>query len=191
MRSVRNSTFCLAITLLMLPAMGFSDCRAKRGFPRFEQFPAGELYRGKVHALVLDTRLARKFRTTIRWSMEDGVNFDGHFVVATWGCGTGCMQFAVVDAITGNVFAPPFPAVYFHYPLAVTEKWPDFDPEGKWWCRDYADRPTFEPNSALLVVEGCIGDKQCGRTFFEMTAGGLKQVYFDPDLSPDGTVAPP
>src|SRR5262249_41498352 len=63
--SVRSSKFFLAIALLMLPAVGFGDCRAKGVFPRFEQFPAGDLYRGKVHALALDTRLARKFRTTI------------------------------------------------------------------------------------------------------------------------------
>jgi hypothetical protein len=125
--------------------------------------------------------------------MEEGVNFDGHFVVATWGCGTGCGQFAIVDAITGKVFAPPFPDVNFHHPMAVSKKWPDFDPEGKWWCNDNPDRVTFKRNSALLVVEGCIGDKhwQCGRTFFEMISGGLKRVYFDPDRSPDGTVAPP
>jgi hypothetical protein len=183
-------TLCVIIALL-LPGVAFSDCGAKRGFPKPEQYPAGELYRGKVHALVLDTSLARRFHTTISWSMEDGVNFDGHFVVAKWGCGTGCLQFAVVDAINGKVYAPPFSNVEFHHPFVVSGKWPDFDPEGKWWCKAYAENPTFNANSTLMVVEGCIGQGQCGRTFFEMTPRGLKQVHFDPDRSPDGNVAPP
>jgi len=143
---------CLIIALLM-PAVGLSDCPAKRKFPTFEQFPAGEIYRGEVHALALNTHLARKFRTTIRESMDEGVNFDGHFVIATWGCGTGCTQLAVVDAITGKLYAPPFPDVEFHHPFAMIDKWPDFNPEGKWWCTDQ-DRVSFKPNSALLVVEG-------------------------------------
>ena len=123
--------------------------------------------------------------------MADGVNFAGHYVVASWGCGTGCAQFAIIDAITGDLYAPPFDSIDFHHPFSIAEKWPDFDPEGKWWCEQYADWPTFKANSALLVVNGCIGDGQCGRTFYVMQSKGLKQIYFDPDLCPDGTIAPP
>jgi len=123
--------------------------------------------------------------------MKGGVNFAGHFIVANWGCGTGCSQFVIVDAINGIVYAPPFPEIYFHHPFAVNEKWPDFEGEGQWWCEEYADWPTVKATSTLLVVDGCVSDKQCGRTFFVMAAPGLKQIYFDPDLSPDGVVAPP
>jgi hypothetical protein len=168
-----------------------SVCVDKASFPKFEQFAVGERFRGRVHALVLKARLARRFRTVIREAMAGGVNFAGHYVVASWGCGTGCIQFAVVDAITGEVYAPPFDAAYFHLSLSIAKKWPDFDAEGKWWCEQYADWPTFKANSSLLIVEGCVGDRQCGRTFYAMKATGLEQVYFDPDLSPDGSIVPP
>lgn len=175
------------IALLITPVIASGNCGAK-GIPRFEQFTAGELFRGKVHTPLLTTHLARKFRTSVRWAVEEGVNFGGHYVVATWGCGTGCAQFAIIDAITGTVYDPPFSAVYFHYSFALNKTWPDFDAEGKWWCEDFV---TFKLTSRLLVAEGCIADSQCGRTYFTMTPTKLKQVYFDPDLSPDGTVAPP
>ncbi len=168
-----------------------SACVHEASFPEFAQFAVGERFRGKVHALVLKTHSARRFRTVIREAMAGGVNFAGHYVLASWGCGTGCIQFAVVDAITGEVYAPPFDAAYFHYSLSIAKRWPDFDAEGKWWCEQYADWPTFKANSALLVVEGCISDRQCGRAFYVMKATGLEQVYFDPDLSPDGSIAPP
>jgi hypothetical protein len=182
---------CVVMALLWIPAIALGNCRSKDKFPKFEQFPVAEVFRSKVHAPVLKTRIAHMYRSQIRWAMKDGVNFAGHYVVARWGCGTGCAQFVIVDAITGNVIEPPFPNISFHHPFAAEQRWPDFDPEGKWWCEEYADWPTIKITSALLVVEGCISDRQCGRTFFVITQTKLKQVYFDPDRSPDGKVAPP
>ena len=38
--------------------------------------------------------------------MASGVNFAGHFVIATWGCGAGCAMSSIVDAKTGQVYFP-------------------------------------------------------------------------------------
>ena len=46
---------------------------------------------------------AKLFRTTITNQVEEGVNFAGHYTVATWGCGTSCRGYAIVDVITGNI----------------------------------------------------------------------------------------
>lgn len=43
------------------------------------------------------------YRTTIRDQAKEGPNFAGHYTVATWGCGTECEGYAIVDAITGRV----------------------------------------------------------------------------------------
>ena len=46
---------------------------------------------------------AKLFRTTITSQVAEGANFAGHFTVATWGCGTSCTGYAIVDVITGNI----------------------------------------------------------------------------------------
>jgi hypothetical protein len=52
----------------------------------------------------LATLLDRKYRTAIRESLAKGVDFAEQYVVVCWGCGTGCKEFAVVDAKTGTVY---------------------------------------------------------------------------------------
>jgi len=75
--------------------------------PRFEDYPAGEVYRGPVAEVRLDSRRARMFRTRLREDSRGGPNFAGHYAVVVWGCGTGCAQMGVVDSKTGRVYFPP------------------------------------------------------------------------------------
>ena len=49
---------------------------------------------------------AHKFRTMLRQGVENGVNFAGHYIIATWGCGTSCLELGIIDAHTGKVFFP-------------------------------------------------------------------------------------
>ena len=43
------------------------------------------------------------FKTTIeKGYQETGVNFDGHYSVISWGCGTSCQESAIIDAMTGR-----------------------------------------------------------------------------------------
>ena len=80
--------------------------------PRFEQYPAPKNFKGKPAPVNLAShKEARRFRTNLRNSAQEGPNFAGHYTVVTWGCGTACMVFAVVDARTGRVYFPNF-AVY-------------------------------------------------------------------------------
>jgi hypothetical protein len=37
-----------------------------------------------------------------------GPNFAGHYTLARWGCGAGCVTVAVIDMTTGAVQFPPF-----------------------------------------------------------------------------------
>jgi hypothetical protein len=75
--------------------------------PRFEDYAAA-VWRGKIAPLDLRSHaLARKFRTVIREQREEaGVNFAGHYTIASAGCGTGCSITAVVDARTGKAYFP-------------------------------------------------------------------------------------
>jgi hypothetical protein len=54
------------------------------------------------------SRAAREFRTRLREAAREKPNFAGHFIVTTWGCGTECVEGAIIDARTGRVFMLPF-----------------------------------------------------------------------------------
>src|SRR5690606_4059803 len=48
---------------------------------------------------------ARMYRTTITEQVKKGPDLAGHYKVVTWGCGTECQGYAIVDVITGNIVA--------------------------------------------------------------------------------------
>ena len=61
-------------------------------------------YAGKVADVNFDSLPdAKLFQSTITEQSSEGPNFAGHYTVATWGCGTECQGFAIVDAITGDI----------------------------------------------------------------------------------------
>lgn len=37
---------------------------------------------------------------------HSAVNFGGKYILTTWGCGSGCLQGAIIDVHSGNVFFP-------------------------------------------------------------------------------------
>ena len=46
---------------------------------------------------------AEKYTTVINQAVSSGPNFAGHFTLASWGCGTDCFGYALVDTVTGNI----------------------------------------------------------------------------------------
>lgn len=115
---------------------------------------------------------ARTFRTRLSEALKGGVNFAGHFVVAGWGCGTGCISGAIIDGRTGNVF------------------WPEqFNAFGVFYSDgNYADPPVeYKKNSRLLIIHGIPGEatddapaKPSGDYYYEWKNNRLRQVKFVP-----------
>jgi hypothetical protein len=159
----------LSWNLLSAPRTG---CEGKK-IPKFEDYPSVDTFEGKAHPPVLATALDRNYKTRIRDTAAEGADFSGHFAIASWGCGTGCLQFVIVDLKSGKVYDPPFLGVGFHYRPG------DYDPTPGWQC--YTEYLMYRRNSKLLIVEGCLirGKQQCGRTSLVMEGGQLKQVSFD------------
>lgn len=97
--------------------------------PRFEDYPVADVYRGPVASPLLVRPEERLYRTVIRDGVRKGYgvvdepsgntrpgpNFAGHYVVVQWGCGTECLQYAIVDAKSGRVFQPPVPGKHIAY----------------------------------------------------------------------------
>jgi hypothetical protein len=124
--------------------------------PLFTDYPA-EKFAGTPASPVLDSAEARRFRTLIRQKAAAGPNFAGHYTIATWGCGSTCVGFAVVDAKTGSVVFHPSVRRVMQVPYQV----------------DNVLR--FRVDSRLLVMagetEGPDGASRIGRFAYELKDG--------------------
>ena len=151
----------------MLLALCFQASRSSpvqtEKLPTFQQYHVARVYRGKPALPVFTTQEEREFRTQIRRQVAKGPNFAGHYTVVTWGCGTQCTSFAVVDATTGQIF--------FH---AQHETVSDV---------------FYNLDSRLLVTDYCIGaEKTCTRKFWEWIGKETKLIT---KSTVDATGGPP
>jgi hypothetical protein len=133
---------------------------------KFTDFAATESFHGKAATPILITKPQKTFRTAITRAAAKGPNFAGHYIIAEWGCGSGCMSIAVVDAASGKVFAAPFRILSLPLP----------ESEGG---RDYQGA-VYQLKSRLLIADGCPEDTKCGTYYYEWSENKFKQLRFDP-----------
>jgi hypothetical protein len=110
-------------------------------------------------------------RTRLSEALAGGVNFAGHYIVASWGCGTGCISGCIIEAKTGKAY----------WPLALNALGVWYDGE------NYADEPVeFRKNSRLLIIRGSPGvkdnqpEKPNGEYYYEWKANNLHLVKYIP-----------
>ncbi len=154
----------MAVGTILVVAGAFPQGSA---LPRFEDYPVKEIFKGTPAAPKLVRPADKQFRTKIREGAAKGPNFAGHFTIAEWGCGSGCLSLAVVDAKDGSVGEAPF--THFAWGAPVMKY------EGKY----DSSREGFEPlgyklNSRLLTVRGCPEEENCGSYFYEWTGSQFK-----------------
>lgn len=134
--------------------------------PKPGSYPVRSRYKGKPAKPVLDSKRARLYRTIIRNGAKEGPNFAGHYTVVAWGCGLGSYSLAIVDAITGKVYFPPFDCVGgSSFGLPFTEQ----------------VTPGFKIGSRLLMVYGQPenpDDAKKGVYFYKFDNGRFKLVHF-------------
>jgi hypothetical protein len=114
-RMSRLRVLALVLALAWLPAFGADDGYDEYTIrpsdipgdaPRLTDYPA-KPYTGRNAAPdVRSDPRSRMYRTQLKNWAREKPNFAGHYILATWGCGTGCTQIAVIDAVTGKVFHP-------------------------------------------------------------------------------------
>ena len=138
--------------------------------PTFTQYAAKVLGAKNVKVNLRSHKDANMFRTNLRNAAKTGVNFAGHYILTTWGCGTNCSQSAIIDARNGKVFFPD--------QLAGS---------GFGFC-DFSDDTepmVFKANSRLLVLNGFKGgdlsldNAPCGIYYLEWTGRNFRQVKFE------------
>lgn len=133
--------------------------------PRFEAFAAlaaPPVLQPKQP--VLDTADKRKYRTRITEGVEEGERFAGRFTIASWGCGTQCLQFAIIDPATG--------AVFYREPNGIA---------GAPWHDGFFE---FRGDSRLIVLVGermdSSGQDRTGVFYLEWTGTTLRELRYEP-----------
>ena len=151
--------------VLCLTTVGSAMSQAKKN-PTFAQYAAKKMT-GKPAAVNLKSHpQANEYRTGLKEAAGEGVNFAGSFIIARWGCGTGCGQAAVIDAKTGTVYFPD----ELNGSVAA---WGD-------WAGD-KEILEFNPNSRLLILRGkpgnYTGDAE-GISYYEWTGKAFRKIKF-------------
>ncbi len=148
------------LTLAFWAVLGVAALAA--GPPQYKDYPVTRRFRGTPVAPVLSTPTARMFRTQLRKSVRYGPNFAGHYTLARWGCGAGCVTVAVIDAISGQVWFAPF---------TVNDGWKD----GRIVCHHGTD---FQVDSQLFIASGSVNGKT-GAHYFRWRGSEFSSVYSD------------
>lgn len=76
-----------------------------------DAYPVSKIESGNAEPNVRSTAFARNFKTAITSRYKPVAEFSGHYNVVSWGCGSQCHQFAIVDTLTGKVFEVPEPSI--------------------------------------------------------------------------------
>lgn len=142
--------FLVALLLATYEVLGQSQPGAT--LPRFEDYAVQEKWDGTAAPVKFQTRSDREFRTQFINASKEAPNFAGHYRVATWGCGTNCLQGGIVDLSTGRLL-----------PLPHSKNWP-----GKWDLCGFVTGGKFDqavqtlPASRLLIVNCSDAERRRG-----------------------------
>jgi hypothetical protein len=161
----------MRIKILLLVALlsAFSSICFAQSTPSFTQYAAKVEKISNIRVNLKSHKTANMYRTNLRNAAKEGVNFAGHFVLTTWGCGTNCTQSAIIDARNGRVFFPQ-----------------QLEGAGFGFC-DFPDNTepfVYKANSRLFVLNGFKGGdlekegSRCGIYYYEWTGANLRLVKF-------------
>ena len=90
------------VLLLAVISLGFAQSTT----PTFTQYAVKVEKLKNVKVNLKSHKYANTYRTNLRNAAKEGVNFAGHYILTTWGCGTNCSQTAIIDARNSRVFFP-------------------------------------------------------------------------------------
>lgn len=186
MRRAHAILLALALTAGLLPAFGavnqaddapmIRESQIPRDAPRFEAYAATPYTGANAVPDVHSDPRSRQYQTQLRSWAREKPNFAGHYILATWGCGTGCTELAVIDAATGKVFYPP---------EARVNHIEDVDPDALVDIKEGDRRADFgamryRADSRLLIVFGTLNGRaeNEGISWFVWEDDRLRRVRF-------------
>ena len=130
--------------------------------PTFEQYPVNEPFDQTPAPVDLKSHpRAKRFKDALSVSASLGPNFAGHYRIVTWGCGSACLELAIVDLESGRV----------HFPGKLKRDYYQ-------GVRDGTEPFNFRKDSALLVVAGSPNHRErLGLHYFLWKTGELVDIY--------------
>ena len=169
---------------------------ANKSVPRFEDFPvsASAIFNGTPADPQFQNPGRRMYRTMIRQATKKRPNFAGRYRIAEWGCGTACVQIAIVDTKSGQVYRTleVFPGT----PLSGSGALGDEGETGMFYRLD----------SLLFILRGCPNFRKCAAYYYKWNGNqftllrrvpmkplyGSEEYQFSPitdvECAPDGNV---
>lgn len=163
---------------LAFTSIGFTQSAT----PTFTQYAAEVETIKNVRVNLKSHKDANSFRTNLRNAAKGPVNLAGHYILATWGCGTNCSQSAIIDARNGAVF---FPTELAGLTNGFCELPEVSNPTDAPTMPDTLEAPIlYKADSRLLVLSGYKGGDfnnksgRCGVYYLEWTGMEFKQVKF-------------
>jgi hypothetical protein len=172
---IYKKTIIMFFAGLMLHLQSSGSAQVQSGrLPRFEDYPVTNIYKGKPAKPIISTPQARMFRTVVRegvdkgWGVltngfagSKGPNFAGKMIAIQWGCGSPCLQMAMVDAETGRIYFPP---INWGGGLKTT----DFELPVLTYPDDVSQNPkmSFRLHSSLFIIECNAGKGEHPFTYY-------------------------
>jgi hypothetical protein len=146
--------------LFLMLAVSTMAQSATTAVPQFEDYAAGQIWKGTSAPIRLVTPAERAFRTRLTNAARQSANFAGHCRLVTWGCGTECISGAIIDLKTGKVFSPPL-AKENSAPMHFSVCQSAYETSGV----------DFRVNSRLLVL-------RCGLNYSERLQTNVPDTYY-------------
>ena len=127
--------------------------------PKFTDY-AVDVYSGAHTKVKLISDFDKNYKTRLRRTQSQAINFAGEYILTLWGCGATCVTGAAVNTRTGHVVPLP----------------------GTVCCwKGEGDSVIFKKNSRLIVLAGLINEKgQYGAHFYELKNGYFLHVKTRP-----------
>jgi len=125
----------------------------------FAKYPVSVRFHGPLAKPVLVDPKARSFRTRIREGAGKGPVFADHYAIAGWGCGSGCIEFAVIDCISGSVYI---------FPYSVTQ------------VREEGENLSYRRDSKAIHIIGSLNEENSADRWYLWDGTGLKLIQEKP-----------
>lgn len=138
--------------------------------PMFEDYPIEVVDINEPAPLNLHSHpVARRFQTVLQEGLLTGPDFAGHYTLVGWGCGAGCLDFAIVDALTGDlIYREGIPEIY----------------TGRLMSNDFMNETLhlhsglrYQISSNLLIILGTLGDHREGAFYYLFNGTDFKLIH--------------
>jgi hypothetical protein len=145
----------LIFFILMISSLMVNFVYAEQ--PKSEKCPVSIEVKHKLPRLKFTDPKGQLYRSSIHDAAQGPIDFAGHYIMATWGCGAGCVMGAVIDAKSGHVTSLPF---------TVSD-----------WPLDVIEPLSYRADSCILAVRGKLNERgKTGPHFYKFDGRSFSEI---------------